>query len=129
MLGLFKNRAVLAINDQRIVLHVGDQRQDNLRLLAANSETGILETKGKRVVLSLGDNDGIRTGLPVSTEHEAQLISSGGLYAITGAINGQLAEFVVDTGAGYVTMSQQQAHFLHLDFSKAKKCDDEYGEW
>ena len=121
VLGLFKNMAVLMINDQRTVLHVGDKQQGNLRLLAANSEKGLFEIKGKRIELSLSENEGIRTDLPVSTDHEAQLISNGGLYAVTGAINDQLADFVVDTGASYVTMSPQQAQLLHLDYSSARK--------
>lgn len=121
VLGLFKNTAVLNINDQRTVLHVGDKQHGNLRLLAANSEKAVFEIKGKRIELSLSDNDGIRTDLPVSGGHQAQLISNGGLYAVTGAVNGQLADFVVDTGASYVTMSPQQAHLLHLDYSNGKK--------
>ena len=121
VLGLFKNMAVLNINDQRTVLRVGDKQHGNLRLLAANSEKGIFEIKGKRFVLSLSDTGGIRTDLPVSGGHQAQLISNGGLYAVTGVVNGQLADFVVDTGASYVTMSPQQASRLHLDYSNARK--------
>ena len=121
VLGLFKNTAVLTINDQRAVLHVGDKQLGNLRLLAANSEKAIFEIKGKRVELALSDSGGIRTDLPVTGGHQAMLISNGGLYAVTGAVDGQLADFVVDTGASYVTMSPQQARLLRLDYSNAKK--------
>lgn len=120
VLGLFKNMAVLNIDDQRTVLRVGDTRHGNLRLLAANSEKAVFEIKGRRIELAMSENEGIRTDLPVSDTHMAQLISNGGLYSVTGAINGQLADFVVDTGASYVTMSPQQAHQLHLDYSKGR---------
>jgi aspartyl protease family protein len=115
VLGLFKNTAVLNINDQRTVLHVGDTQHADLRLLAANSEKAVFEIKGRRVELSLSDAGAIHTDLPASANHMAQLISNGGLYAVTGAINGQLADFVVDTGATYVTMSPQLARQLPLD--------------
>lgn len=122
VLGLFKNMAVLNINDQRKVIHVGEKVQGNMRLLAANSEKAVFEIKGRRIVLSMSESDAIRTDLPVSSGHMAQLISNGGLYSVTGVVNGQLADFVVDTGASYVTMSPQQAQMLHLDYrSNARK--------
>jgi len=121
VLGLFKNMAVLNINDQRTVMRVGDTRHGNMRLVAANSEKAVFEIKGRRIVLSMSDTGAIRTDLPTSGGHMAQLISNGGLYSVTGAINGQLADFVVDTGASYVTMSPQQAQVLHLDYSHARK--------
>lgn len=121
VLGLFKNTAVLKIDNQRTVLHVGDKQHGNLRLLAANSEKAIFEIKGRRVELSLSDSGAIHTGFPSSASHVAQLISNGGLYSVTGAVNGQLANFVVDTGATYVTMSPQMANHLRLDYSHGAK--------
>lgn len=121
VLGLFKNMAVLNINDQRKVIHVGETLQGNMRLLAANSEKAIFEIKGRRIELSMSDTGAIQTDLPSSGGHMAQLISNGGLYSVTGVVNGQLADFVVDTGASYVTMSPQQAQMLHLDYSNGKK--------
>lgn len=122
VLGLFKNTAILNINDQRTVLRVGETQHAGLRLLAANSEKAVFEIKGKRFELSLSDGGAIRTGLPSSaSSHMAQLISNGGLYSVTGAINGQLADFVVDTGATYVTMSPQMARHLHLDYRQGRQ--------
>jgi len=121
VLGLFKNMVVLAINDQRTVLRVGDHQRRNLRLLSANSEKAVFEIRGRRVELAMSDTGAIQTNLPSSGGHSAQLISNGGLYSVTGSINGQLADFVVDTGASYVTLSPQQANALRLDFSQANK--------
>jgi len=120
VLGLFKNTAVLNIDNQRTVMRVGDKRQGKVRLLAADSEKAIFDVSGRRVQLSLAENQAIRTDLPSSGGHQAQLVSSGGLYSVPGSINGQLADFVVDTGASYVTMSLQQAKALHLDYSNAR---------
>lgn len=121
VLGLFKNTAVLNINDQRTVLRVGERKHGELRLLAANSEKAMFEFGGKRFVLSMSTGEGIRTDLPVSNGHQAHLISNGGMYSVTGSVNGQLADFVVDTGASYITMSPEQARRLNLDYSNAKK--------
>lgn len=121
VVGLFKNTAVLKINDHRTVMRVGGKRKGDVRLLAANSEKALFEIHGRRIELSLSDNNSISTNLPSSGAHQAQLISNGGLYSVTGVVNGQLADFVVDTGASYVSMSPQQAQQLHLDYHGAKK--------
>lgn len=122
VLGLFKNMAVLDINHHRKVMHVGDQSSSDIKLLAANSEKALFEISGHRVTMTLSENSSFRTDYPESAgAHQAQLVSNGGLFGVTGAINGQLANFVVDTGASYVTMSPQQANALNLDFHTGKK--------
>lgn len=122
LLGLFKNMAVLNIDHRRTVMHVGDKVVGDIKLLAANSERALFEIKGHQVALTLSDNSAISTDYPdVMNAHQAQLISSGGMYSVTGAINGQLANFMVDTGASYVTMSPRQASALHLDYHKGRR--------
>ncbi|MGD8925352.1 MAG: TIGR02281 family clan AA aspartic protease [Thioalkalispiraceae bacterium] len=81
----------------------------------------MLEFEGKRFILSMADNHAIRVGLPSTSNAQAQLISSGGMFTVTGMINQQLADFVVDTGASYITMSPEHARRLNLDYSHAKK--------
>jgi aspartyl protease family protein len=120
VVGLFKNAAVLKIDNQQKLIRVGDER-NHVRLIAANSEKAMVEVEGKRFVLSMADNMGIRVGLPAATNAQAHLISNGGMYTITGSINQQLADFVVDTGASYITMSPQHAQRLNLDYSNAQK--------
>jgi len=120
VLGLFKNAAVLNINNQRELVRVGDER-NHVRLLAANSEKAMLEIDGKRLIVSMADNQAVRVGLPAATNAQAHLISNGGMFTVTGSINQQLADFVVDTGASYITMNPQHAKRLNLDYSNAQK--------
>ncbi|MGD8783067.1 MAG: TIGR02281 family clan AA aspartic protease [Thioalkalispiraceae bacterium] len=120
VVGLFKNAAVLNIDHQRKLVRVGDERH-NVRLIAANSEKALVEVAGKRMLLSMADNIAVRVGLPAATNAQAHLISNGGMFTVTGSINQQLADFVVDTGASYITMSPQHARRLRLDYSNAKK--------
>lgn len=119
VVGLFKDAAVLTINHQRKLVRVGDVHQ-NVRLLAANSEKAMIEYQGRRIVLAMGSSAPIRTGFK-SSGASAHLVSNGGVYSITGSVNGRLVGFVVDTGATYVTMSAKQARGLNLDFSNARK--------
>lgn len=120
VVGLFKNAAVLNINNERKLVRVGDSRGD-VRLLAANSDKAMVEVGGRRYVLSMADNSAIRVGLPVTNKPQAHLIAHGGMYTVTGFVNQQFADFVVDTGATYITMNANHAKRLGIDYSKAKK--------
>ena len=118
IVGLFKNAAVLNINNQRKLIRVGDKSAE-VNLLSANSEKAMVEVAGKRYELSMAENTGVRVGLPSATNAQAHLISNGGMFSITGSINQQLVDFVVDTGATYITMNAQHAKRLRLDYSNA----------
>ena len=120
IVGLFKNAAVLNINNERKLIRVGST-SGNVRLLAANSDKAMLEVAGRRYIMTMADNASIRVGLPSTSQPQAQLISNGGMYNITGFINQQSANFVVDTGATYITMNAKQASRLGIDYSKANK--------
>ena len=120
VVGLFKNAAVLNINNTRKLIRVGDNN-GIVNLLSANSDKATVEVGGKRYELAMAENTGIRVGLPSSNNAQAHLISRGGMYSVTGTINNQLVDFVVDTGASYITMNAQHAKRLRLDYSKAKK--------
>lgn len=120
VVGLFKDAAVISVNHQREMMRVGDKKHD-LRLLAANSDKALVEYHGQRMILSMAESSAIRIGLPASSNAQALLISSGEMYNVTGSINDQLADFVVDTGATYITMSPEQAERLRLNYNDAKK--------
>lgn len=120
IVGLFKNAAVLNINNHRKLMRVGD-KSGAVNLLAANSDKAMVEVAGKRYVLSMAENAAVRVGLPAATNAQAHLISNGGMFSVTGSINQQLVDFVVDTGATYITMNAQHAKRLRLDYSKAAK--------
>jgi aspartyl protease family protein len=118
VVGLFKDAAVLNINEQRKLLRVGSEHQ-NVRLLAANSSNAMVEYHGKRYTLAMSSAP-IRTGFK-SSGAQAHLMSNGGTYSVSGSINGRMTSFLVDTGASYVTMSAYRAQSLGLDFTNARK--------
>jgi len=120
VVGLFKDAAIISLHDRHQMMRVGDTKAD-VRLLAADSDKALIEYHGKRMQLSMAENSAIRVGLPAPTHAQAQLIASGDMYNVTGSINDQLADFVVDTGATYITMSVAQAARLRLDYNTAQK--------
>ena len=120
VVGLFKDAAIVNINHQRQMIRVGDEKHE-LRLLAANSDKALVEYHGERMLLSMAETSAIRIGLPTQTNAQAHLISHGEMYNVTGSINDQLVDFVVDTGATYITMNAEQADRLRLNYKNAQK--------
>ena len=120
VVGLFKDAAIISVQHSQQMMRVGDEKHD-VRLLAANSENALVEYHGKRMLLSMAETAAIQVGLPEPSHAQAHLIASGDMYNVTGSINDQLADFVVDTGASYITMSVAQAERLRLNYDQAQQ--------
>lgn len=115
VLGLFPNMAVLRIDGQQHVLHVGESTPGGVKLIRADSEAAILEVKGKRQRFTLGDQ--ISTRFKSPKQATAQVWpDANGMYLTQGAVNGYPMDFLVDTGATWVSMNEHQARRLGIDF-------------
>ena len=115
VLGLFPNMAVLRVDGSQHVLHVGDSTPGGIKLIRADSEAAILEINGKRQRFTLGTQ--ISTRFKSPKQATAQIwADTNGMYLTQGAINGNPMDFVVDTGATWVSMNEHQARRLGIDF-------------
>ncbi len=115
VLGLFKDRAVLEVNGKRRVLAVGQLTPEGIRLLAADSDAAVLEIDGQQQRLALGTQIGGSYQAPAM--REVQLWPDNeGMYNVSGTINGQPVDFLVDTGATYVAMNAGEARRLGIDY-------------
>jgi len=121
VVGLFKDAAIIAFNDQRKLLRVGSHYH-GVQLLKANSNQATVEYQGRQYDLAMNSSAPIRMG-NIKTESQALLVANGGHYAVTGSINGRMADFIVDTGATYITMDRTHAHKLGVDYSKGRSVE------
>lgn len=115
VVGLFKNMAVVRIDDHQRVLRVGQTSPEGVKLVKADSEAAVLDVNGKRERYRLGNRVSTRFSQP---PHATARIwqGAGGMYHGTGAINGQTVDFMVDTGATWVSMNAHEARRLGIDF-------------
>ncbi len=112
---LFRNMAVVEIDGQRRTLRVGQTSPEGVRLISADSEAAVLEIAGKRERYALGNR--VSSQFKQSRQASAQVWQDpGGMYHGTGAINGQTVDFVVDTGATWVSMNAHHARRLGIDY-------------
>jgi aspartyl protease family protein len=115
VVGLFSDRAVLLIDGRQHVLTAGQSGPGGIRLLAADSESALLEIDGREIEARL---DGRVTARRRTAEvQEVHVWRNGdGMYTTVGSINGLTVSFLVDTGASRVALNANEARRLGIDF-------------
>ena len=116
------DRALLLINGQPRTLAVGATAQ-GVRLLRLTADgSAEVELAGQRQLLRLGATPArLDGGAALATNTEIVLPrGSGGHYSGPGTINGRAVEFLVDTGATTVALSQAEANRIGLDWKRGK---------
>ena len=111
---LFKNMAIIKIDGQQRKLRTGQVSPEGVKLISADSEQAILEINGKQESYRLGSH--VSTSFPDAKRNEATIWRQGEMYMTPGFINGQPVDFMVDTGASWIAMSQSQAKQLGINF-------------
>jgi aspartyl protease family protein len=115
VVGLFKDRAVVIIEGSQRVLRVGQTSPEGVKLVAADSESALLEYQGEEVRGMLDGRVSTRSK-PPATEEVQIWRNTQGMYATTGSINGLPVSLLVDTGATQVAMNAAQARRLGIDY-------------
>ncbi len=115
VVGLFAGAAVVNIDGQRHMLRIGQPGPQGIELVAADSNTATLRINGqtRQFGMQRDYTDGFaeRATTQVSIPR-----GRGGHYRVTGSINGQTVQFMVDTGATSVAMSSFEAQRLGIDY-------------
>lgn len=112
---LAQGSAVLIIDGKQRMLREGNRSPEGVLLVSADGKQAVLEIDGKRKNISLSRSIGSQ--FKQANKTEVRIASSaGGHYQTKGLINGTPVNFLVDTGATYVSMSAQQAERLGIDY-------------
>ena len=116
--GLFKDRAMLRVLGTEHYLTVGETSPEGARLDAATSEYAMVTYRGESYRLTLsnavGGSFAAVTDASISISPDAR-----GQYRVRGAINGRVVDFLVDTGASMVAISERDARSLGIDFESS----------
>ena len=108
VLGLLADRAVVKIDGETHILKLGEYHED-IRLVAVSSQEARLSIGGKERVFGLGqDYSAIQKS---STSQSSVEISANASnqFITNGMINGNVVDFLVDTGANMVSMNRRDA--------------------
>jgi aspartyl protease family protein len=120
--GSLGNNALLVIDGKARTVAVG-ATVEGVRLVSVTSNDAVVEVKGKRFTVHLGDAQ-VNLGGKASEGGGKQIVltaQSGGHFVTMGTINGKSARFVVDTGATLVSMDQYEADRLGVDWKNGQR--------
>lgn len=121
--GRMGERALLMIDGQAKMLAVG-QTVAGVRLLRWQGDEALVEREGRSALLRVGGSPAqLAGGAPATAQGREIVISAGpgGHFIASGAINGKPVQFMVDTGATMLAMSQSDAQRLGLDLKNARR--------
>ena len=116
VMGLFANMAIIKIDGQQHKLRKGESTPQGIKLLSADSDSATFLVDGKKQTLSLGTTSSISTSFAKRNQVEARIMRRHGMYSVSGSVNKQPVNFLVDTGATWVAMNSATAKRLGIDF-------------
>ena len=114
VMALFTNKALLQIDGQQKIVARGETFA-GVTLISASGRGAVVSIDGERIELGLNQSIAgnfrkpVRDGLKIYPD-------SLGMYFVPGEINGRETQFLVDTGASFVTLSGRTARGLDIDY-------------
>src|SRR5690554_6024344 len=120
VMGLFRDYAVVEVNQKQHLLTVGQRTPEGVTLISANSNEAILDFAGKRSTFGLNN----RVGGVYSSAAAMPSVSiwpTNDMYLTSGSINGFTVDFMIDTGASVVALNGETAKWLGLDYLEANQ--------
>lgn len=119
--GLFPgNAAVLVINGKQKVVKIGKRTPEGIRLVSVGKKTAVIEMDGARRTLSLSKSVSSSFSKPEKAVVRIQS-GHGGHYFTPGRINGHQVDFLVDTGATYISLNLPIAKRLGLNYRAGRE--------
>ena len=116
---LFNGKAVIVVDNGRPrTMSVGDSTPEGVKLIAATSESAVVEFASKRQTVLLGQGTRLGGGSIAPNSGQITLmVGAGGHFWADGSINGGAVRFMIDTGATSVALSSETAKRIGLNYS------------
>ncbi len=115
LVGQFGQQAVLLINGVQRIVKLNKVSPEGIKLIRVESDYVVVLDNGRKRKVTFSTQ--LNTDY---TEREAKKVNiwadKRGSYFTSGAINGQVVDFLVDTGATSIAMNELLARNLGIDF-------------
>ena len=116
VVGLFKDRVIVELDGVQRILVPGKPSPEGAVLISANSREAVIEINGIKKTYTLGHHISNRFAGPSGQKMVTIAPDNTGMYVVSGSINGFQVDFVIDTGATYISMNKHQARRIGLDY-------------
>lgn len=114
VIGLFKDKALVEIEGKHKMMRKGESYREYI-LEYADSKRAIISLNGVSSQYLLGTSGGgIQFKKAKSSAYHIKA-NQHGMYLTQGSINNQLMNFIVDTGATFISMNKAHADSLGID--------------
>lgn len=114
--GLFKDRAMIRVLGAEHYLTVGQTSAEGATLVESDAQHAVVRYKDETYKLTLSDRVG-GTFVPPTQTILSIAPDEIGQYRAQGTINGRPADFLVDTGASLVALSERHAKEMGIDYA------------
>ena len=121
--GVLGSKALLVVDGTAPkTLSVGESHM-GVKLLAVDGEQATLEIRGQRSSLRVGDAPvSVGTRRDTSSSNKITVpVGSGGHFFTLGQVNGKSVQFLVDTGATSVALSEADAQRLGVNYRQGQQ--------
>lgn len=125
VMAIFGDTVILTVDGNKHKLKVGDKTPEGIKLVAVDSDEVILRINKKNSSHSLGSQtsfDNTKTLTPKNKKNAtAKIWPQNDMYVTQGSINNFSVQFMVDTGATWVAMSEVVAKRLGINYYRGRK--------
>ena len=122
VVGLFSNKAVIAINGSAPQTISAGQTKNGVKLISADSESATFLVEGKQQTLKMGQAASVAGGSASANNSPVSLYADqAGHFFGNLSINGASLKYVVDTGATTVALNSGDAKFAKIDYEKGER--------
>jgi aspartyl protease family protein len=117
VVALFENKALLLINNKKVLLSVGDSSEEGITLISANAKQAVIEVDGVKKNYTLGNSVRFSANQAPQTKQDITVYrNQNNLFTTVGSINGFPVNMLVDTGASAVAISSKDAKRLGINY-------------
>ena len=122
VVGLFSNKAVVAINGSAPQTISAGQTKSGVKLISATSESATFLVEGKQQTLRMGQAASVAGGnAPENNSPVSLYADQAGHFFGNLSINGVSLKYVVDTGATTVALNSGDAKYAKIDYEKGQR--------
>ena len=121
---LFGGKALLIVDGGKPrMLSAGQTTPEGVKLVSATSEAAVIEYKGQRQTLSVGQGTRVVTAPAAGSGggKTVLLADSRGQFFATGQVNGVTVRFLIDTGATSILLSATDARSIGIDYRAGRR--------
>ncbi|WP_372659414.1 TIGR02281 family clan AA aspartic protease [Hydrogenophaga sp.] len=121
--GVAGSKALIVIDGTAPRFMSPGQTQQGVKLLSTLGESAVVEIAGQRQTLHVGEAPVSlgRTGDAGGSQRIVLTADGQGHFMPPGQINGKAVQFMVDTGATFVILSESDAKRIDLDYLRGRK--------